>query len=101
MSEYHGAVGLAQIERWSEIKKWCSDLFKLYVRHLEPLAGFVSLQPPIEKAVVSSFMLLSKSAVADAIVTQAKQMGMATHRAYLPPLYRHPYFENLTVADAD
>jgi len=99
MSEYHAAVGLAQLRRWGRIKRQRRHLLNLYSRYLQPLAEFASLQPSIETAVVSCLMLLMKKPIADALVVKGKQRGVALHRTYLPPLYRHPYFSHLAIID--
>jgi dTDP-4-amino-4,6-dideoxygalactose transaminase len=101
MSEYHAAVGLAQVERWGAVKRRRSQLLALYIQHLEPLLEFVSLQPSIHQAVVSSLMLLLKRPVADLIIAEANHAGIAVHRTYLPPLYRHPCFADLSLFDLD
>jgi dTDP-4-amino-4,6-dideoxygalactose transaminase len=98
MSEYHAAVGQAQLDRWVDIKKRRSQLLRSYRRHLGALAGYVSLHPSIETAVVSCLMLLMKDPFADAVLMGIQHKGIGLHRTYLPPLYRHPYFADLAVA---
>lgn len=99
MSEYHGAVALAQLARWSEVKQRRSSLLRTYVECLRPLIGSMALQPSIDTAVVCNLMLRLEEPLADVVFAEAKRMGLALHRTYLPPLYRHPYLQHLSVVD--
>lgn len=101
MSEYHAAVGLAQLDRLDLVKKARERLLELYLECLEPLTGFLSAQPAIETAVVSCLMLLLKTPRADELLSNSRQTKVSFHRTYLPPLYRHPYFGGLPVVDAE
>jgi len=100
MSEYHAAVGLAQLNRWTAAKKKRNMLLQVYVRHLEPLLGYASLQPSIQTAVASHLMLLLKQPIAEAVLALGREAGIGFHRPYLPPLYRHPHFEQLPLVDS-
>lgn len=101
LSEYHAAVALAQLDRWPDVKKSRSSLLQTYVECLRPLMDYVALQPSIETAVVCNLMLRLKQPMADVILSDAKRIGLALHRTYLPPLYRHPHFQQLSVVDTD
>ena len=99
MSEYHAAVGLAQLNRWNDVKHRRGELLALYRQHLEPLEEFLSVQPDIETAVVSLFVLLFPRSNADCVMRDLGKRGISTHRSYFPPLYRHPHFANAAVSD--
>ncbi|MDX2028172.1 MAG: DegT/DnrJ/EryC1/StrS family aminotransferase [Alphaproteobacteria bacterium] len=101
MSEYHAAVGVLQTQRWEKIKSRRKQIFATYQKHLAPLSNNFSLQPGIEQAVVSSFMLRLNRPCAAAIIAAGPAEGIAFHKAYLPPLYRHPHFANLSVANRE
>jgi dTDP-4-amino-4,6-dideoxygalactose transaminase len=101
MSEYHGAVALAQLQRWPEVKKRRSNLLKTYVECLQPLMDYIALQPSIDSAVVCNLMLFLKEPLAEAVLEKSKGLGLALHRTYLPPLYHHPYFRALPVVNTD
>jgi len=101
MSEYHAAVGLAQLTRWTAIKKKRRALLELYRRHLTPFAGRVSLHPGMDSAVASLLMLRFAKPLPADVIARAKEDGLALHRTYLPPLYRHPYFAGLPTVSAD
>lgn len=100
MSEYHAAVGLAQLDRLDAIRAKRKRLLDLYIECLDPLSGFASVQPGIESAVVSHLMLMLKSPQVDKVIAGARQTKVSFHRTYLPPLYHQPYFESLPVIDA-
>jgi dTDP-4-amino-4,6-dideoxygalactose transaminase len=100
MSEYHAAVGLAQLDRWDDIIGKRRRLLQLYLERLERLAEYVSLQPLIEESIVSALMLLVKNPVAEALVAEGGREGISLHRTYLPPLYDHPYFGNLSLVNS-
>lgn len=99
MSEYHAAVGLQQAERWPAIKKKRREILALYLKHLKPLMSSLSLQPGLETAVVSTLMLRLKRPIAANLITRGLQSNIAFHKMYLPPLYRHPYFTGLALAN--
>jgi dTDP-4-amino-4,6-dideoxygalactose transaminase len=101
MSEYHAAVGLAQYNRWNGVKQRRGELLDLYLQHLGPLREFLSVQPNIETAVVSLFMLLFPRSSADSVMRVLGKRGISTHRSYFPPLYRHPHFANAAVSDVN
>jgi dTDP-4-amino-4,6-dideoxygalactose transaminase len=101
MSEFHAAVGLRQAERWASIKRKRRDNFKLYLKHLAPLMSSLSLQPGIDKAVVSALMLWLNHPIAADLIMRGMQTNIAFHKMYLPPLYRHPYFAGAAVVDGE
>jgi dTDP-4-amino-4,6-dideoxygalactose transaminase len=101
MSEYHAAVGLAQLNRWSGVKLRRGELLVQYLQHLGPLREFLSAQPDIETAVVSLFVLLLPQSSADSVMRDLGKRGVSTHRSYFPPLYRHPHFANVAVCDVN
>jgi dTDP-4-amino-4,6-dideoxygalactose transaminase len=101
MSEYHAAIGLAQINRWSDIKERRGALLQLYRRYLLPCSELLSLQHTIESAVVSLLVLRLSRPLADSLLQGLAQDGIATHRSYLPPLYRHPHLCNLAVSSTE
>ena len=101
LSEYHAAVGLAQLDRWSAIKERRKRLLQLYRDYLPTLGSFASTQTGVAKAIVSTLMLLLREPVAEAVKASGKERGVAFHRTYLPPLYRHPKFVGLPVVNTE
>jgi dTDP-4-amino-4,6-dideoxygalactose transaminase len=101
MSEYHAAVALAQLDRWSEVKRKRRDLLGWYICQLQPLLGNVSLHPAVADAVVSLLMVLLGDPVAEAVMAEGKCHGIAMHRTYLPPLYDHPFLASLNLVNTE
>lgn len=99
MSEYHGAVGLAQLARWTGIKQRRSRVLRCYQDELARAGLGFGLQQDIDRAVVSAFMLHSPSLDAVKITNALNARGIMAHRMYLPPLYHHPHFAELDVVD--
>jgi dTDP-4-amino-4,6-dideoxygalactose transaminase len=100
LSEYHAAVGLAQLRRWDAIVARRGQLREQYQAALRPLAAHLSFQPGIDRAVVSCLMVKLAQPRAEKIVRLANEAGIGLHRTYLPPLYHHPHFASLPVVDA-
>ena len=101
MSEYHAAVGLQQCARWAGIKKKRREILDLYLKHLHPFMDRLSLQPGIDKAVVSTLMLRLNKPVAAEIIAAGKVDKIAFHKMYLPPLYHHPHLAELALANTE
>jgi dTDP-4-amino-4,6-dideoxygalactose transaminase len=100
LSEYHGAVALAQLDRWDGIKERRRKTFALYQKHVAGQPD-LTLQPGIEQAITSALMIRTARGNAAAVVNALNGRGIAAHRMYLPPLYHHPHFENLAVVRFD
>ncbi|MDP9128208.1 MAG: DegT/DnrJ/EryC1/StrS family aminotransferase [Pseudomonadota bacterium] len=99
MSEYHAAVGLVQFERWQAVKERRKALLNKYKEHLAPLASRLTFQTGLERGVVSSLMLRLEHPAAAQVIDHAQQSNIAFHRMYLPGLYKHPHFTNLSTSD--
>lgn len=93
LSEFHGAVGLAQLARWETIKAKRRTLLQSYQTALQGLP--VRLQPGIAKAVPSLLMLDCAPRPATMVRAALQAVDIATHQTYLPALYRHPAFTAL------
>lgn len=100
LSEYAGAVGLAQLDRWSAIKRQRVQLFTDYVMAIKAANLPFAFQAGIESAIVSTLMIRSSYDGA-AIAAQLDAHGIFAHRMYLPPLYQHPYFADLDLRDTE
>lgn len=106
ISEYHGAVALAQLDRWDKIKESRQSVFSLYKKAMDEAELNLTLQNNVENAIVSALMLRadghqSGASNAASIVNALNAQGIAAHRMYLPPLYHHPYFAELMVVNHD
>ncbi len=99
LSEFHGAVGLAQLARWASIK---AKRRVLLTQCQHALAGLpLRFQPAITQAVPSLLMLDIAPKPAAAVRAALQAQGIATHQTYLPALYRHPAFAQLDRVTVD
>lgn len=101
ISEYHGAVALAQLDRWDGIKERRRKVFALYKQAVGDSGADIAFQPGIDNAIVSALMLRAARAEGAAIVNALNGQGIAAHRMYLPPLYHHPFFADLLVVNGE
>ena len=100
LSEYHGAVALAQLDRWPRVRQRRRAVFDLYVKTLtaQGLAG--GLQKDIGQAVVSCLMLKLEKRDAATVADHLQKRQIPAHRCYWPPLTHHPYFADIETADS-
>lgn len=101
LTEYAGAVGLAQLDRWAESKQKRNALFTRYQAALAKAKLPVSFQPGIDKTIVSALMLQTQTASAAHIAQEMNVRGIFAHRMYLPPLYHHPFLADLKVVNTE
>jgi len=101
MSEYHGAVALAQMDRWEGIKQRRRVAYAALRRDIEKTGLDLRFQRGIERAIPSVLMLESPKEDAVAIVNAMNARHVMAHRMYLPPLYHHPHFSGFTVAGTE
>ncbi len=99
MSEYHAAVGLAQLTRWEEVKERRRRAYQAYEKELSDNRLFGILHPKLEEMVVSCLMIRLPDGGATRLMEELNRKGVAAHRTYLPPLYTHPSFSALPVAN--
>jgi len=100
MSEYHAAVGLAQLERWEGIKQRRHAVFSCFKEELKSCEPLATLPACFDQAIVSTFMVRTRGIEAARLANQLLTQGLPVHRTYLPPLYAHPYFSALELANA-
>jgi dTDP-4-amino-4,6-dideoxygalactose transaminase len=98
LSEYLGAVALAQLDRWHDVKQRRRALFTRYRKAIESFGLALTFQQGMDRAIVSAFMLRSGGLSASHIANALNGRGIFAHRMYLPPLYHHPFFADLKVA---
>lgn len=100
MSEFHAAVGMAQMLRWSSAKTRRCSRYETYKEALAPYAPLAALHPGFEGAIVSNLMVSLRGVEAEALCEALLEEGVAIHRTYLPPLYAHPHFATLRLVNA-
>lgn len=100
MSEYAAAVALAQLARWAGVKARRRAVFEAYREALAPLGPQVEIPEGLGAAIVSHFLVKVNGSDGAQIVEALAARGVGAHRTYLPPLYAHPHFNDLPVANA-
>lgn len=101
MSEYHAAVALAQLDRWERIKTRRASLFQAYLHALDKAQAPATVLDGLSQAVVSNLMVAVKHPDLKALCAALGAEGIACHRTYLPPLYAHPYYNNLKLCNTN
>ena len=99
LSEYGAAVGLAQLERRAASKHRRQTVYAGFVAALQAAKLPFTLQQGVDPISAGTLMLAVPGHAAAAIVARLNADGIAAHRMYLPPLYRHPHFAQLTIVD--
>ena len=89
LSEYHAAVGLAQLDRWEKIKAQKIDMAFSLRERLKPLG--LKLQTLHKRQIPSVFPFLLRDNYSLASVNDyLNSEGVETRRWYCPPLHFHP-----------
>jgi len=101
LSEYHGAVALAQLARWAEVKQRRRAMFARLRAAIEDADLGLAFQKGIEQAIPSTFMLEMDAPRAETMTAALNERGILAHRMYLPPLYHHPHFADLAIVQTE
>ena len=91
LSEYHAAVGLAQLSRLTYLKNNCSKLVSKYKLALAPFSDKISFQAGWGGSLVFTLPLRTEQP-ALSINQQFKRRDIQTRSWYCPPLTMHPAF---------
>lgn len=95
LSEYHAAVGLAQLVRWPDLCRRNGTVWQAYRRHLNPLKEKIGFQQGPEDCIRSQLPVLAASGNVPALIASLTDKGIETRRWYYPPLPRHPAFAGI------
>jgi dTDP-4-amino-4,6-dideoxygalactose transaminase len=101
MSEYHAAVGLAQLTRWSALREQNKLIWQAYQRGLKPLGGQIDFQQGPEARAHSQLPVLVPSGRVSHLTTWLTEQGIETRRWYCPPLPKHPAFSDIPCVGPD
>jgi len=94
MGEYYAATGLAQIERWPQVKSRRQVVLDMYRKALAPLSNAIKWQASGEPFIPATFVVHSDGK-AKKIAQSMSDAGIHTRFWYLPPLYEHPALEDI------
>ncbi|MFO7904565.1 MAG: DegT/DnrJ/EryC1/StrS family aminotransferase [Pirellulaceae bacterium] len=102
LSEYHAAVGLAQLERWDGIKRRRRALARQYAYELALNGNGVCVQQGWGNFGPANLTVaLGEAAMTHGIADKLEAAGIETRRWYCPSLTRHPVFRQLPRAATD
>jgi dTDP-4-amino-4,6-dideoxygalactose transaminase len=92
LSEYHAAVGLAQLERLPGVRERVEKVGRAYATGLALLTGRIRTQPAPATLLRSVMCVKLETAHAEPVAGALAQAGIETRRWYCPPLFEHPAF---------
>lgn len=101
MSEYHAAVGLAQLMRWAKLRERNRMIWQVYQRCLKPLGEQIGFQQGPEERVHSQMPVLVQSGQVSRLAAWLTEQGVETRRWYYPPLPKHPAFSGVPCVGPD
>lgn len=88
MSEYHAAVGLAQLPRWEKMTRRRLSLYALYRERLAGRVAFQQVSPGYLPSVLP--VMVADAACRAHCERQLASIGIQTRRWYVLPLHRTP-----------
>ena len=100
MSEYHAAIGLANLAKWPALAASRVELHARYAGRLGEIAGLEPRWQRVPAQTVRTLMCfrVRSAGLREAIEVACAASGIETRRWYLPPLNRHFAFAALPVA---
>ncbi len=98
MSEYHAAVGLAQLNRLHTIQARRKVVLETYGQMLSPLAPQIKMLTPV-KSNPANLIISFHRPVVNKVVTRLSSAGIESRRLYLPPVHRHPAYVGYSCAE--
>ena len=99
MSEYAAAVGLAQLERFAEVRERRRRLWRMYAEALAGLDG-VHLQSGLGDE-APAVLVVTSPAPASSAARALDERSIETRRWYCPPLHGHPAYASAVRAGND
>jgi dTDP-4-amino-4,6-dideoxygalactose transaminase len=94
LSEYHAAVGLAQLARWPKIIACRQQIWHHYFEHLRVIEQVSLQQMPSNMIRAILPVKVSDSTDLSTLTTRLSEHGIPTRYWYCPPLSAHPAFSN-------
>ncbi len=100
MSEYHAAIGLANLAKWPALAATRVELHARYAARLGEVAGLNPRWQRVPAGTVRTLMCfrVRSGGLREAIEVACAAAGIETRRWYLPPLNRHFAFATLPVS---
>jgi dTDP-4-amino-4,6-dideoxygalactose transaminase len=101
MSEYHAAVGLAQLTRWAQLRERNKMIWQIYQRCLKSLGEQIGFQQGPEQRIHSQMPVSVPAGQVSRLATWLTEQGIETRRWYCPPLPKHPAFSDIPCVGPD
>lgn len=100
LSEYHAAIGLANLERWPALSQARIALFARYRAMLDAVAGLSPVWQRCPESMTRTLLCFRAAApgLREAIEVACREANIETRRWYLPLIHRHDGFTELPVA---
>ena len=98
LSEYHCAVGLAQLDRLDKTLKKRRQISDYYYKALNQAKLPLSLQAGIDQYIPSNLYVVFESTAAEDVSLALQNANIETRRLYLPLINEHPAFANVIMA---
>jgi dTDP-4-amino-4,6-dideoxygalactose transaminase len=97
MSEYHAAIGLANLAKWPSLSAARIELFGRYSARLDALTGLAPAWQKVPAGIVRTLLCfrVRTGGLREAIEVACAAAGIETRRWYLPTLNRHDAFAEL------
>lgn len=100
LSEYHAAVALASLQRWSKIRDARKSLLQNYQKLLSTLSAEFLFQKGSLDNITTLFVLRLLRDDINPVISFLRTAGIGTRRWYYPPLYEQPTFTSYPRAGA-
>jgi len=91
LSEYHAAVGLAQLKRWKKILQKRIAIDSFYKQLLKPYSNIT--QQHCDKKTILSLKVIKLPQSSQHVSEHLIEQGIENRRWYYPPLHHHPLFK--------
>jgi dTDP-4-amino-4,6-dideoxygalactose transaminase len=98
LSEYHCAVGIAQLDRLDKTTQKRRQIFDHYLNALNETKLPLTLQAGIDQHIPSNLYVVIESNTAEEVTKALLDKNIETRRLYYPLIHKHPAFANIIVA---
>jgi len=100
MSEYHAAIGLANLERWEALARWRVELFMRYRAMLDRIPGLMPVWQQAPDNITRTLLCFRacETGLREAIEVACAAAAIDTRRWYLPLIHQHDGFTELPMA---
>lgn len=91
VSEYHCAVGLAQLNRFEQLLRTRKKIYKFYVEHLKPVSQWIAWQKNPCDVIPSNLIVNGETVSAKELHADLSESGITSRRLFWPLLCDHDF----------